>query len=91
MTEKEIIEAHLKAQIIFDANNTNMTVKKCAEFLDCSEDTIRRGIKSGDIIASYKGGWRIPKLQFHKELIDRHYNTRSTSPKVAWHVHPELP
>lgn len=83
MTKQEIIEAQLEAIEIFEANNTMMTVAECAAFLNSSEDTVRRAIKSETIIAYNIGGWRIPKLQFHKELIDRYCNTRSTSPKVA--------
>ena len=69
MTEDEIIKTQLKALTIFESNNTMMTVKECADFLGCSEDTVRRSIKSEKILAYNIGGWRIPKLQFHKELI----------------------
>lgn len=86
MTEQELIEAHIKAQTIFDANNSIMSVKECAEFLGCNERTVLNRIKSKNkhnkIIAEFVGGWRIPKLQFYKRLIED-YNTRSTSLKAV--------
>jgi len=81
VTKQEIIEAQLEAIQIFEANNTMMTVKECADFLGCSEDTVRRSIKSETILAYNIGGWRIPKLQFHKELIER--SIHSTSLKAS--------
>lgn len=86
MTKQELIEAQLEALVIFDANNTSMSVKECAEFLGKCEKTIINRINSKDphnkIHAVYKGGWVIPKLQFLKEVIED-YNTRSTSLKAV--------
>lgn len=86
MTKNEIIQAQLEALAIFDANNTMMTVKECAEFLGKCERTILNRIHSDDphnkIYAEYKGGWVIPKIQFLDKLIDS-YSTRSTSLKVS--------
>lgn len=83
MTEKELIKAHLKAQTIFDANNTMMDVKSCAEFLECNQRTVLNRINNPDhhnhIIAEYVGGWRIPKLQFYEKLIAEFDSNHSTS------------
>lgn len=70
MTKNDLIEAQLKLLTLFDSNNSIMTVKQCSLFLNSSEDTVRRSIKSGSIIAYYDESWKIPKIQFHKELIE---------------------
>nr|WP_299488702.1 hypothetical protein [uncultured Allomuricauda sp.] len=87
MTKEELIETQLQAMIIFAANDHMMDVKECAKFLRCNERTVTNRIKSNNkhnkIIAEYKGGWRIPKLQFYKKLIKEFDNTRSTSLKAV--------
>lgn len=73
MSEQESISLHLKALVIHDANNTVMTLKECADFLKCSERTVKRRIESTEkhnrIFATYNGGWRIPKMQFLSEVV----------------------
>ena len=73
MSERESITLHLKALVIHDANNTVMTLKECADFLKCSERTVKRRIESNNkhdrIYATFQGGWRIPKMQFLSEIV----------------------
>ena len=75
MEEKELIKTYLKAQAIYDANNTMMSVSDCAKFLGSSTRTILRKVKSNDsdykIIAKYTNSeWKIPKIQFLEKLVD---------------------
>lgn len=90
MTKNELLEFQLMALAIFDARNTTMSVSECAEFLGCHEQTVRRGLKSGKIIGSFVAGWRIPKLQFHKEIIDAYLNDQEKVEKVRWEAHRAL-
>lgn len=70
MNKQDIIEAQLKALTIFDANNTCLTVEECAEFLNVHRNTITNRINSGKIRAEFIGRiWRIPKMQFVKDLV----------------------
>lgn len=70
MTQSEIIQAHLKALTIFDANNKCLTVDECATFLQVHPKTITNRIGKGNIKAEFIGRiWRIPKMQFVKEIL----------------------
>ena len=70
--EAALVRANLKAQAIFDANNTVMTPKQCAAFMACTPRTVLDKIKKGEIAATFKTGhWRIPKIQFLNEIIQR--------------------
>lgn len=72
MKEYQLIESLLKALIIFDANNTTMTVEECATFLGVHEVTIKRRLKKEIIIGEFHGGkYHIPKLQFLEKLINK--------------------
>jgi len=46
-----LTKAVLKALIIFDANNTCMTVNECADFLKCHRNTITNRIHNNEIKA----------------------------------------
>ncbi|WP_461644264.1 helix-turn-helix domain-containing protein [Labilibaculum euxinus] len=70
MSQNEMIEANLKALALFDANNTCLTVDECAKFLKVHPKTITNRINKGKIKAEFLGRiWRIPKIQFVKEII----------------------
>lgn len=53
-----------------ERNDVCMTVKECADFLDCHKNTIINQIEKGTILANKVGTeWRIPKMQFVKEIL----------------------
>ncbi len=75
MDKSELIAVNIQAIKIFDANNTCMTVKECANFLNVAKKTVTRHIHAGKIEAIFIGRiWRIPKLQFVDEILSNEYN-----------------
>lgn len=71
MNENEVIQTHIKALTIFDANNQSMTVDECAKFLKIHRNTVINRIENKKIIALSLGkGYSIPKLQFISEIIE---------------------
>lgn len=70
MGEIDLIKACVKAQAIYDAHKSCMTVKECAEFLGVHNDTVLRKIQSHDIKGTLIGRvWSIPKIQFLDKII----------------------
>ena len=68
---KEIIKAQLIAQTIYDAHNTSMNGKECAEFLGVSYTTVKIWIDNEKIKSTYHNGVNsIPKIQFLDKIID---------------------
>jgi len=69
----ESIEATLKALTIHKAHDTCMTVEQCAEFLNVHKNTVKNRIHANGIKATLIGRvWRIPKMQFVKEIIENY-------------------
>ena len=71
-----MIEASFIGSALFDANNCMLNVDQCAEFLGVHEKTVKNRIHTKDktkkIIAKpYGKGWKIPKIQFVKEIIEK--------------------
>lgn len=72
MEKQDIIEAQIRALTLYDANNTCLTVEQCATFLSVHRHTVTSRIHSGKIKANFIGRvWRIPKLQFVKEILEK--------------------
>tara|TARA_Y100000588_G_C14019886_1_gene823756 strand:+ start:451 stop:675 length:225 start_codon:yes stop_codon:yes gene_type:complete len=70
MKEKDLIIACIKAQAIYDANNTCMTVSDCADWLGVHNDTVLRRLHDGKINGMLIGRvWSIPKIQFLDKII----------------------
>lgn len=72
MNPQELRQITLETLRDFDANNTCMTVNEAADFLNMHRDTVIRNIEKGDIKAKLIGRtWRIPKLQFIEQIIEK--------------------
>ena len=69
---EEFLKITLEALMIYDANNTCMTVEECAEWFDIHRDTVVRRLHSGEWKGHLVGRvWRIPKLQFLDQILKR--------------------
>ncbi|AVR47220.1 hypothetical protein C7S20_19275 [Christiangramia fulva] len=72
MSKEETIMATMEALRLHDANDTCMTVDECASFLKCHRDTVIRHLHKGTIKGKLlERVWRIPKLQFLKEIVEK--------------------
>jgi excisionase family DNA binding protein len=69
MEEKDLIKACIKAQAIYDANNTCLSVAECAKWLGVHNDTVLRRLHDGKIKGSFVGVWSIPKIQFLDKIV----------------------
>ncbi|MDQ2178817.1 helix-turn-helix domain-containing protein [Marinifilum sp. D714] len=81
MSKNEMIEASFIGSALFDANNVCMSVEQCAEFLGIHEKTVKNRIKTKDtnkkiIARPYGKGWKIPKIQFVKEIVTKFENQK---------------
>ncbi len=71
MTEKEAVQANLKALLIFNANDVMLNIEECARYINKHRNTVTRLIHEKKIKAKLIGGhWIIPKLQFLDYLLD---------------------
>lgn len=70
MNENDLIKACIKAQAIYDANNTCLSVAECAKWLRVHNDTILRRLQAGKIKGNLIGRvWSIPKIQFLDRIM----------------------
>jgi len=77
MQEQQLIESHIKALTIFNANNTMMSTAECATFLKISIGTVKNRINKNTIIGIHQDGkYHIPKLQFVNKLVDAFLNNQ---------------
>ncbi|WP_421921159.1 hypothetical protein [Marinifilum sp.] len=87
MNKYEMIEASFIGSFLFDASNTCMNVAECAEFLGVHEKTVKNRIQtknmSKKIFAKpYGKGWKIPKAQFVKEIVE-HYKKMQSDEAIS--------
>ncbi len=69
-TKLEMIETSVKAQAIYDAHKSCMTVKECADFLNVHHNTVKNKLHSGEFKGTLIGRvWSIPKIQFLDKII----------------------
>ena len=70
MEEKDLIKACIKAQAIYDANNTCLSVAECAKWLGVHNDTVLRRLQDSKIKGTLIGRvWSIPKIQFLDRIM----------------------
>jgi len=84
MQEQQLIESHIKALTIFNANNTMMSTAECAKFLKISVGTVKTRINKKTIIGVFQDGkYHIPKLQFVDKLVATFLNSNNNIDSVT--------
>ncbi|SFF96023.1 DNA binding domain-containing protein, excisionase family [Salegentibacter agarivorans] len=70
-TERNFKKWSIEAHILFDANNTCLSVAECAEFLSVHHNTVKNKLHSREIKGTLIGRvWSIPKIQFLDKIIN---------------------
>lgn len=69
-SERNFKKWSIEAHILFDANNTCLSVAECAEWIGVHNDTVLRRLHDGKIKGTLIGRvWSIPKIQFLDKII----------------------